>query len=98
MICDSCKEDKLVNDFINNQTICYQCVYRKKILKNVENRSEKPRFCRACKKEVIIKKELKKRQRTVFCCQECALAGHKEIKKNYWCRKVPNIRFGDAFP
>jgi len=95
MICDSCKRDRLVNDFINNQNICYQCVYKEKLTKTLENRTEKLPKCRTCGKQVIHKKELKQRQRSVFCSQECALTGHKKLTKNYWCRKVPKV--GDTY-
>lgn len=90
MICDSCKIDRLVTDYINNQKFCYHCEYRNKLRKMREKQEEKPIPCRTCGKDVIQQKDLKKRQRTVFCSENCALAGHKEIIKNYWCRKVPN--------
>lgn len=91
MICDNCGQDLLVDDFINNQNICYKCVYRKKLEKTQKNRTNEPTDCRVCGKEVIHKKYLKKRQRTVFCSHECAQVGHKELTKNYWCRKVCGV-------
>jgi len=88
MICDSCKIDRLVTDFINNQKFCYHCVYRIKLEKSTEKRTPKPLLCRTCGKEVIRLENQKKRQRTVFCSCECAEKGHKEKIKNYWTRKA----------
>ena len=88
MICDSCKIDRLVTDYLNNSNICYKCVYRKKLEKTPEKRTPKPPFCRMCNKEVLRLENQKKRQRTVFCSCECAEKGHKEMIKNYWTRKV----------
>lgn len=90
MICDNCKVDKLVTDFINNQKFCYRCEYQKKLEKTPKKQTPKPTFCRMCGKEVKHQENLKKRQRTVFCCEQCALSGHRELTKNYWCRKVSN--------
>jgi len=88
MICDNCKIKRLVTDFINNQKFCYQCMYRIKLSKATENRMEKPTLCRCCNKEVIQQENIKKRQRTVFCSQECALQGHKQQLKNHWTRQT----------
>ena len=76
MICDSCKIDRLVTDFINNQKFCYRCEYRKKLVFHPEKKIEKKQFCRTCKKEIIHVENAKKRQRTVFCSLECAEDGH----------------------
>lgn len=96
MICDSCKQERLIKDFINNQNICYRCIYRDKIKKTPKIRTKTPCYCRTCGQEVINIKDLKKRQRTVFCSEKCALIGHKEITRNYWCRRVPNTFIGEA--
>ena len=84
MICDNCKNERLVNDFINNHNICYKCEYRKKIEKIVENRTSKNLLCRICGTEIIRKGNLKK----VFCSPECAKKGNKETRKNYWTNKI----------
>lgn len=88
MICGSCKIDCLVDDFINNSNICYRCVYRKKLEKPPKKRISKPTLCRTCGKEVIHIENKKRRQRTIFCSQECAEKGHRETTKNYWTRKL----------
>jgi len=88
MICDSCKKDRLVTDFIKNQKFCYQCVYRIKLQNSPEKRTAKPSRCRTCGAEVIHPENQKKPQRTVFCSCECAEKGHKELSKNYWTRKA----------
>jgi hypothetical protein len=87
MICDSCKTDRLVNDFLNNSNICYKCVYRKKLEISPGKKILKTVFCRICKKEVIKDKELKKRQRNVYCSYECAEIGGKEQREKHWTRK-----------
>lgn len=90
MICGNCKIDRLVSDYINNQKFCYHCIYRIKLQKNVENRTEKPKLCRVCNTEIKREKSQKKRQRTIFCSEECALKGHKKQLDNYWTRKIPS--------
>ena len=91
MICVSCKIDRLIYDFINNQKFCYHCVYRLKQSKIAEKRTQKPALCRMCKKQIIRLKNYKKRQRTVFCSQECAQKGHKKQLKNHWTRVCQNV-------
>lgn len=88
MICDNCKEERKPNDFINKQKFCYRCVYREKVKNSPKIRKEKKFFCRMCKKEIVQIKDLRKRQRSVFCSVECAIAGHQEITKNYWTRTL----------
>lgn len=92
MICDSCKIDRLLTDFINNQKYCYRCEYREKLQKPVIKRTKKPMFCRICRKEVFHISDAKKRQRTVFCSCECAEKGHKELINNHWTRQVRSGR------
>ena len=87
MICDNCKIERLVSDFINNQKFCYRCEYRKKLEKLTGKQAQKINKCRMCSKEIFHKENLKKRQRSVFCSRECALKGHKELSRNHWTRK-----------
>lgn len=89
MICSNCNIDRSVTDFVKNQEFCYRCEYQKKLEKARQKRTRRVAFCRVCGNEVIHKENLKKRQRTVFCSCECAQKGHKELTKNYWCRKIP---------
>jgi hypothetical protein len=78
----------LVTDFIKSENICYKCMYRQKIEKTIEKRTSNPTHCRTCGNEIINKKNLKKRQRTVFCSCECAEKGHKHQLNNHWTRQV----------
>jgi len=84
MICDNCKIERPIVDFIKNKKYCFRCEYRKKMEKEPEYRPLKKFKCRICGKEFSHEKNLKKRQRTVFCSQECAQKGHKELCNNYW--------------
>lgn len=88
MICDRCKLNKPDNDFINNQNICFRCVYNLKTQKTTEKRTAEPMVCRVCNKEIVRKTNLKKRQRSVFCSDECAKQGQKELVRNHWTRKI----------
>lgn len=92
MICDNCKIDKLVTDFINNQKYCYQCEYQRKLTNSPKIRTRRLNYCRVCGAEVVHQNNLKKRQRTVFCSQKCALLGHKELSNNHWTRQVRSGR------
>ena len=87
MICDNCKIDRLVTDFINNQKFCYHCEYQIKIQKTPENRKSKPKICRICEKDIIYDYSLRKRQRNVFCSYECAEIGHNDQINKHWTRK-----------
>ncbi len=97
MICDSCKKDKLVSDFINNNKCCYRCEYQKRSQKIHENKMKKKLKCRMCNKEFFHKEGLKKRQRDVFCSKECAEAGHKDLIKNHWTRQVKTMGGKNGF-
>ena len=88
MICDNCKRERLITDFINNHKFCYKCVYRKKLTKSTGKRTERLTFCRICHKQIINEKDQQKRQRTIFCSCQCAAKGHKDQLNNYWIRKI----------
>lgn len=92
MICDSCKSERLVSDFINNQNICFRCIYHKKLEKSGIIRTDKPLTCRMCGKQIPHKKNAKKRQKTVFCSYACAEKGHRELNNKYWTKQVPSMR------
>lgn len=94
MICDRCNIERLITDFLKNHKFCYKCVYQEKIIKSKEKRTKKGFLCRCCGIEFFIDKTSKKRQRSVFCSQECALKGHKEQTNNYWTRKIKTDGFG----
>jgi hypothetical protein len=88
MICGDCGFDRSNDDYLNNQKFCYHCEYQKKIEKKVEKRKPKPIYCRICNSEVVQKENLKKRQRSVFCCAECAEEGHRLLCRNHWTRRI----------
>lgn len=88
MICDNCKIDRLVSDFIKNQKYCYRCEYQQRLLKTQNIKGVKKNFCRMCAKEIPRVKDLKKRQRTVYCSEKCSLEGHKDICSKFWTRQV----------
>ncbi len=93
MLCENCKIDRPDKDFVNNNKLCYRCEYQKKLKKTPKNQDiERPMFCRICTKQIAHKKDLKKRQRTVFCSLECAKKGQKELNNNYWTRKLSSSR------
>lgn len=99
MICDICKIDKLITDFINSENICYKCLYRIKIAKMSKKRTEPIANCRCCGEPIIRKKNERKRQRTVFCSVECAEKGHKDQLKNHWTKtlgQIPGISGGKS--
>jgi hypothetical protein len=88
MFCDNCKINRLMRDFINNQKFCYHCMYRIKLQKKGATRTRKNPVCRICGKEIVIKENVKKRQRSVFCSSECANQGHKNQLNNHWTRRI----------
>lgn len=93
MNCDCCGIDRIDKDFINNQKICYRCVYQKKTTKPPKKRKKKVHLCRMCRQPITYIENLKKRQRSIFCSLECAKKGHKELSNNHWTRKVRAASF-----
>lgn len=88
MICDNCKNERLITDFINNQKFCYQCTYRIKLEKIKKKQPPKVLFCRVCKEEIINNNSSKTKHRSVFCSEACADIGHRESRRSYWTRHV----------
>jgi len=88
MICLKCNEPKTESDFIKNQEFCYKCEYRIKLKKIQSLETPKKRICRFCSKEIIHKRNWKKRQRTIYCSQECAEEGHKKLIYSHWTRHI----------
>jgi hypothetical protein len=88
MICGNCKNERNKTDFINNQKFCFRCEYRIKLEKLSEKRTSKRMFCRICSKEIIHIKNLKIRQRSVFCSPQCAEEGHRRMVSDYWTKKL----------
>lgn len=86
MLCDRCLLDREVSDFLKNQKFCYKCIYEIKTEGKIKK--TKKNYCRVCSKEVILEKNARKRQRSVFCSCECALKGHKSLSNNHWTRKL----------
>lgn len=88
MICDNCNEPKLESDFIKNQKFCYKCEYKKKLRKMRDIERKKEALCRTCAKKIVFKINYKKRQRSTYCSQECADAGHRKLINNHWTRQI----------
>lgn len=88
MICDNCKIDKLITDFINSKNICYKCLYRLKMEKISQKKTEKSLLCRTCGNPIINKENQRKRKRSIFCSYACAEEGHKNQLNNYWTKKI----------
>lgn len=89
MLCEKCNIDKEEKDFVNNKKLCFRCEYQEKLKKTPKNQDVQcPMICRMCGNKFTHKKDLKKRQRTVFCSLECAQKGQKELNNNYWTRKL----------
>jgi len=82
MFCNECKQEKGASDFIRSDVTCYKCVYKIKC----KTWKKKKNYCQFCGQEIAHDDNLKKRQRNVYCSEDCALAGHKVISTNYWTR------------
>lgn len=87
MICKECLKDRDNKDFIASQKVCYKCIYNKKINKNKNNKKETNK-CRICGNNIIFDESIKQRHRTIFCSEQCAIAGHKHHCRNYWTRNL----------
>lgn len=90
MICENCKHEREQKDFLLNQPYCCRCMYELKLkaYKKRISAEKKLRGCRVCNKELEVNKDLKQRQRDVYCSKECAEKGHKAMRGNYWTRKL----------
>jgi len=66
-------------------------MYQIKLQNSKEKRTKKGFLCRCCGIEFAIDKTSKKRQRSVFCSEECAHKGHVEQKNNYWINKISKV-------
>ena len=82
--CSQCELNLDERFFIKDQTACFRCVYREKI-KTEKSRRHK---CRECDKVFFCKKELKKKQRTVYCSEICAESGYKKQRNSHWTKKL----------
>ncbi len=76
MLCPDCNINKDQKDFINSQTSCYQCIYRKKILQG--KITQKNRTCKICAGFI---EDVKKFS---YCCEECAYIGKYKVRKARW--------------
>ncbi len=93
MICPNCSKECLPSDFLPKQTDCYRCVYKSKNVVKAETKKKKECLCKICGDEITNDKDVKKRQRNVYCSEQCAQKGHKNTNENYWTRK-----FREAHP
>lgn len=91
MICEDCKKETKNSDFIGNQTCCYHCMYKKKVKElKISKKNNTPK-CRICNKKLFFDENLKKRQRNVFCSEECAHLGQREKSNSHWTRKLRTL-------
>jgi hypothetical protein len=93
MICPNCNRSCLAADFMKNQTVCYKCSYEMKKLGIEQKNEDLGHLCKVCGNKIILDKNAKKKQRSVYCSEDCALKGHKCVNSNYWTRK-----FREAHP
>ncbi len=84
MICTKCNQDLTEHSFLPGQEFCFRCIYKMKTAKKIVP----PKLCRICNEKILIDKELKKRQRTVFCSEKCALKCQKSKNEKHWTRRV----------
>lgn len=82
MICSGCNLDRLKKDFFTGQIKCYKCMYRDKLGKNCK----KKLICKMCKLEFVVPSGTGKKQRDVYCSQECANKGHKIQLSTHWTK------------
>ena len=85
MICNGCSKELERKDFLLDQILCFRCTYKLKL--ECQKNKEKHK-CKACGIRFERDKNIKKRQRNVFCSKECAFKGHKEQINNHWTRVV----------
>lgn len=89
MICPGCNKECEDRDFLMKQVVCYRCMYRLKTEKDKKTKKERKKiFCRQCDKEILTDKYSKKRQRTIYCSQECYTIAHKIMAQNYWTKAL----------
>lgn len=53
-----------------------------------KDKQEKECLCKICNKKIENDKTIRKRQRNIYCSEECALKGHKQRNLTYWTRKL----------
>ena len=87
MICENCKKDLKNTDFILNQPHCYKCMYSLKCnaVRKVKSKEFK---CKCCGNKFRQDETVNKRQRNVYCSNECALKGHKQQRSIHWTRVI----------
>ncbi len=76
MICNDCKKDLPLSDFLLGKDCCYHCIYVKKSSLLCER--QKKRSCVICKKELI-------KSKWRYCSDECSEIG---TPKKRWYQKI----------
>jgi len=91
MKCIECKKNLPKNDFMMGKKACYKCVYKFKTQKPPNIKKAPINYCRTCSDEIQFDENSKKRQRNIFCSNNCALLGQREKSNNHWTRKIRKI-------
>lgn len=87
MRCLECACEYPETDFLMKNTVCYHCVYNKKI-KLVAKEKKQGFCCKVCNAMFDIDKNKKGRQRNIYCSSKCARVAHNEQMQNFWTNKI----------
>jgi len=87
MICNICKKDLPFDAFLSKNSVCFQCVYKHKIM-ILNQQKKKPKTCKVCDNEILRDGNKKVRQRSIYCSEKCAQHAHKEQVNNFWTNKI----------
>jgi len=82
MICPRCCEEREAGAFLNENPLCYRCVYNEKSAKY--GRKASVNYCKICD-------NVCSEHRWVYCSRECAEIGELKQKRDYWTFKVKNL-------
>lgn len=88
MICKFCNTERRAKDFMKNQLYCYRCEYHLKVQKFIHKQRNTNVVCRTCGIELIKQENIHRRQRTIFCSEECAKEGHQNKIDTYWTNQI----------
>ena len=88
MICTVCRNDLDPSDFFHKKSMCFHCLYLQKLKIQAKKKPNQKTFCRICEKEIRFDESLKRRQRNVFCSDECAIIGYRQKRENHWTKQL----------
>lgn len=78
MFCPECSNYLDEKDFMPNQTICYKCMYKRKVGEGIELR--KIKRCKIC--DVILTNSKK----FSYCSEDCARKGDLIVRRLRWAQ------------